>query len=327
MKRWDAFISHASEDKDSVALPLAAALNNSGVRVWLDRFELRVGDSLREKIDEGLAESRFGIVILSPNFLAKGWPMRELNGLVALEERGHKVILPVWHGITKSLLAEHSPILADRLAADTSRGIREVAREIMNAILDPNSGSPAVAVPGLALRLNPLLDGTHELEEVKAFLMAHPDIIRIAVGCEEDASVIWKSDLQALSEVESFVPDVAIGKLWRTTGRRSWEFLVFKDPGAHALCETGVSDPIVAALQALEKWRKWIGNNRRSAVAIFADIRHDFPCTFVTGRREMSNVDERQLLAELNESLVGARIRTYDWLIEAAAQVDQRRGR
>lgn len=170
MKRWDAFISHASEDKDTVALPLATALKNAGVRVWLDRFELRVGDSLREKIDEGLAESRFGIVILSPNFLAKGWPRRELNGLFALEESGYKVILPVWHNITKSALAEYSPILADRLAADTSGGIRKVALELIVAILDPGSGSPSLASPGLALRFTALLDSTREFRDVTTFL-------------------------------------------------------------------------------------------------------------------------------------------------------------
>jgi len=68
MKQWDTFISHASEDKEQVALPLSLALRQRGVRVWLDKFELRIGDSLRQKIDEGLANSRFGVVILSPSF-------------------------------------------------------------------------------------------------------------------------------------------------------------------------------------------------------------------------------------------------------------------
>ena len=147
MKRWDAFISHASEDKDTVALPLAAALKRAGVRVWLDRFELRVGDSLRDKIDEGLAESCFGIVVLSPDFLAKRWPKQELNGLFALEEGGRKVIPPVWHKVTKSAVAEYSPILADRLATETSRGISSVAAELLAAILDPKSSSPSVVTP------------------------------------------------------------------------------------------------------------------------------------------------------------------------------------
>jgi len=70
-KKWDIFISHASEDKVTVARPLAAALRRAGVRVWLDEHELRVGDSLSEKVDEGLSQSRFGVVILSPGFFAK----------------------------------------------------------------------------------------------------------------------------------------------------------------------------------------------------------------------------------------------------------------
>ncbi len=58
MKQWDVFISHASEDKKAVVLPLADALKKAGIKVWLDQQELRIGDSLREKIDEGLAKSR-----------------------------------------------------------------------------------------------------------------------------------------------------------------------------------------------------------------------------------------------------------------------------
>jgi hypothetical protein len=327
LKRWDAFISHASEDKDSVVLPLADALKIAGVRIWLDRFELRVGDSLREKIDEGLAESRFGIVILSSNFLAKGWPKRELNGLFALEESGRKVILPVWHGITKSILAAHSPILADRVAADTSRGIPSVAFELISAILDPNSGSPSVASPGLARRISVYLDGTHKLSEVTGFLRAHPDIIRTAVGSDADASLTWKSDLQASADEISLAPDAAIGTLWRTTGRRSWEFLTFAEPSTQILNDRGeVSESVASALQALAKWREWIRTNRRSAAAIFADITLDSPFTLVAGRR-VGTVDKKEQLAELNESLLGVRIRTYDWLVEAAARLDERPAR
>ena len=53
VKTWDVFISHASEDKAAVTNPLANSLERAGLRVWLDRQELRLGDSLREKIDEG----------------------------------------------------------------------------------------------------------------------------------------------------------------------------------------------------------------------------------------------------------------------------------
>src|SRR5262249_20831744 len=92
MKTWDAFISHASEDNESVVLPLVNILRKSGLTIWLDRTELRIGDSLLEKIDEGLAHSRSGIVILSRSFLSKGWTRKELNGLMAIEDGGQKVV-------------------------------------------------------------------------------------------------------------------------------------------------------------------------------------------------------------------------------------------
>jgi hypothetical protein len=66
---WDVFISHASEDKNSVVHPLAEELMLRGLRVWYDKFTLKLGDSLREKIDYGLRYSRFGVVVLSPHFL------------------------------------------------------------------------------------------------------------------------------------------------------------------------------------------------------------------------------------------------------------------
>ena len=72
---YNLFLSHAAEDKDAIARPLYDALCVAGLSVWFDESVLKIGDSLREKIDEGLAKSEFGIVILSPSFLAKRWPV------------------------------------------------------------------------------------------------------------------------------------------------------------------------------------------------------------------------------------------------------------
>jgi hypothetical protein len=71
----DLFIAHASEDKDAVARPLSEALLARGWSVWLDELELTVGDSLSSHIDSALARSRFGVVVLSPAFFAKPWPL------------------------------------------------------------------------------------------------------------------------------------------------------------------------------------------------------------------------------------------------------------
>jgi hypothetical protein len=86
--QWDAFISHAWEDKESFVRPLAHALTALGAAVWYDEFSLKLGDSLSASIDRGLASSRYGIVVLSKAFIAKRWPQRELQGLVAREMEG-----------------------------------------------------------------------------------------------------------------------------------------------------------------------------------------------------------------------------------------------
>ena len=80
---YDAFISHASEDKDDFVRPLAEFLDRAGLSVWYDEFSLSAGDSLSRSIDKGLARSRFGIVVLSNSFLQKRWPEYELRGLAA----------------------------------------------------------------------------------------------------------------------------------------------------------------------------------------------------------------------------------------------------
>lgn len=135
MPVYDVFISHASEDKDEVVRPLANALQGSGLKVWYDEFELRIGDSLRRKIDQGLAGSRFGLVVLSPSFIAKGWTNYELDGLVTRATTGEQVLLPVWHKLSKQEVVAYSPSLADRLARNTAiHTVEEIAAEIASLI-------------------------------------------------------------------------------------------------------------------------------------------------------------------------------------------------
>jgi hypothetical protein len=97
---WDVFISHAWEDKEDIARPLAEASRRKGLRVSYDEFALTLGDSLRRSIERGLAQSRYGVVILSPDFFGKEWPQKELDGLTAREVGSGKVILPIWHNVT-----------------------------------------------------------------------------------------------------------------------------------------------------------------------------------------------------------------------------------
>lgn len=146
---WDVFICHASEDKEDFARPLAEGLQARGLNVWFDEFTLTVGDSLRRSIDRGLAHSKFGVVVVSPNFLGKEWPQRELDGLVAREVAGVKVILPIWHQITAEEIRSYSPTLADRVATSSSKGVGRVIEDLLRA-MRPNTQQPAqttVATP------------------------------------------------------------------------------------------------------------------------------------------------------------------------------------
>jgi hypothetical protein len=134
-KEYDVFISHATEDKERVVRPLAHALREKGLDVWYDEFELRIGDSLRRKIDVGIARSGFGVVVLSSAFFAKGWPQYELDGLVTMAVSGKQVLLPLWHDVSKDEVVSYSPSLADRVALRTSDyTIEEIATEITTVI-------------------------------------------------------------------------------------------------------------------------------------------------------------------------------------------------
>jgi len=153
--KWDAFVAHASEDKDDLVRPLAKELRSRGLRIWFDEFELKVGDSLRERIDHGLANSHHGIVVLSPDFFLKEWPNNELNGLVAREQVGRRRILPVWHHIGKGEVAEHSPMVADRRAAKTNQSIAELASELIASMDIEPAEAPEPAPPPGELALSP----------------------------------------------------------------------------------------------------------------------------------------------------------------------------
>lgn len=135
VRQYDVFISHASEDKDEVVRPLAVALQSEGLKVWYDEFELKIGDSLRRKIDKGLANSRFGIVVLSKDFIRKGWTNYELDGIITKSVSGEQIVLPIWHNITKQEVIDYSPSLADKVARNTATyTIAEIAEEIASVI-------------------------------------------------------------------------------------------------------------------------------------------------------------------------------------------------
>lgn len=132
MSKHDLFISHASEDKDDFVRPLASALEMLELDVWYDEFSITFGDSVSASIDAGLRDSRYGVLVLSRNFLSKRWPEYEYRSLIALEAGKQKRIIPIWHNVTRDELLTYSPYLADKVAIQTAgKEPLSVALEVM----------------------------------------------------------------------------------------------------------------------------------------------------------------------------------------------------
>jgi molecular chaperone GrpE (heat shock protein) len=128
----DVFLSHASEDKEAIARPLKDALESRGLTVWFDEIKIKVGQSIRQEIEKGIATARFGVVIISPDFFKKQWTRAELDALFARKmASGESMILPVWHHVSKDEVLAQSPLLAGILALNSSiMTVEEMADQI-----------------------------------------------------------------------------------------------------------------------------------------------------------------------------------------------------
>lgn len=132
--RYDAFISHAVEDKLPIANELCSRLEAAGLKIWYSGKELMAGDSLEKTITRGLAQCRYGVVILSSKYLEKNWPMKEFYMLLTKEIENRKVILPVLYEITIDELEAKSMDMADRWSIPFNKGMDFVVDKIMDVV-------------------------------------------------------------------------------------------------------------------------------------------------------------------------------------------------
>jgi len=302
VKQWDVFVSHASEDKLAVASPLCHALRAAGVRVWLDTCEIRLGDSIRQKIDEGLSKSRFGVAILSPAFFDKDWPQGELDALYA-----KKAVLPVWHGLDEATLLAHSPLLASRKGISTSLGLEAVARVIAERVFAPGAATTVDArtFATLLARDPPrdeLLDSLENGVLSRALHLSKGDALRTDVQLGPFAVDFCGA---------SYQPSAMSYGTWR---------LIFcgspKDP---LLDEKGApSSELQGLLDRARAIRQWVRTNTGDAREVLPALRLDYEAVIVAGRRAPAETNQAAALAKLNAAAGNVRVRTYDWLLDAA---------
>ncbi len=113
----DVFICHASEDKSDIIKPLVAAFKRESISYWYDKAEIKWGDSIIEKVNDGFRISRYVIVVISKSFLSKNWPKRELNSALNIEASTGKVrVLPLVVGADKvrKEIFQKYPLLNDK---------------------------------------------------------------------------------------------------------------------------------------------------------------------------------------------------------------------
>lgn len=114
MGQRDVFLCHASADKETHVRPFAAALASSGITYWLDEAEIGWGDRITEKINAGLAQSRYVVVFLTEAFLKRQWPQTELGSALSLEAAtGDVTVLPIMVAPDAAVFAQY-PLLRDK---------------------------------------------------------------------------------------------------------------------------------------------------------------------------------------------------------------------
>ena len=115
----DVFLCHAWDDRQGVAKELHDLLVTAGVKVWFSEKDLGLGVPMMRAIDKGLANSRIGLVLVTPALLARlpkeGVADKELSALLA----GNQLV-PIVHNTTYAALRNVSPLLASRSGLDTS---------------------------------------------------------------------------------------------------------------------------------------------------------------------------------------------------------------
>ncbi len=132
----DVFLSHASEDKDEIARPLKDALEARGITVWFDEIQIKVGQSIRQEIEAGIANCCFGIVVISPNFFRKQWTQAELDALFGKRmDSGKDLVLPIWHHVSKDEVSRQSPLLSGILALNSATMTVEEMADALAAVV------------------------------------------------------------------------------------------------------------------------------------------------------------------------------------------------
>lgn len=131
----DVFLCHAWGDRQGVAKELHDLLVSNGVSVWFSEKDVGLGVPLMRAIDKGLANSKIGLVLVTPALLLslpnEGIADKELSALLARDQ-----LVPIVHNTTYEALREVSPLLGSRSGLSTTEeSLTDVAAKLAELVL------------------------------------------------------------------------------------------------------------------------------------------------------------------------------------------------
>jgi hypothetical protein len=189
------FISHAGEDKERFVLDFAERLRQKGVDAWLDKWEMKPGDSLIDKIfEEGIRECDIFIVVLSKNSITKRWVREELNaGIVQRIEKSTKIIpVIIDEGIEIPTSLKDTVWTRIEDLSEYDKEFAQILMSIYNETEKPPLGEKPkftidISIPGLnkidSVVLRALGDMVHKKDEAARVIMCWEIIQRT---CESE---------------------------------------------------------------------------------------------------------------------------------------------
>jgi len=126
----DVFICHTRADWATHAQPLRTALTLAGISCWTDEAQILPGESIVEKVSEGLGSARLVAVLVTRALMLRAWPQRELNAALSKEIRtGQTVVIPILC-TDQDPYFDRYPLMRDKAYLDWSEGIDEITARI-----------------------------------------------------------------------------------------------------------------------------------------------------------------------------------------------------
>lgn len=134
MNQKDVFISHAGNDNQKFVHPLTKALDALAISYWLDEIDLKWGERIVEKVSAGLSISKYVLVLLSENFIARNWPRIELESALNQEiSSGRLTVLPILIA-PQDVVFRCIPLLRDKLYLRWEEGLDCIASKLLELL-------------------------------------------------------------------------------------------------------------------------------------------------------------------------------------------------